>query len=121
MCAAGGKSLHQVLETDHRVSTERVEDAALLAGAGRYLDDLAEPPRTLHAAILRSPHAHARITSLDTSTASALDGIVTIITGADFAKIADPLMVGVKIPIHCWPLAQDKVRYAGEPVAVVLA
>ena len=113
--------MHQVLETDHRVSTERVEDAALLAGAGRYLDDLAEPPRTLHAAILRSPHAHARITSLDTSTASALDGIVTIITGADFAKIADPLMVGVKIPIHCWPLAQDKVRYAGEPVAVVLA
>ncbi|MCB1460848.1 MAG: molybdopterin-dependent oxidoreductase [Nitratireductor sp.] len=100
---------------------ERVEDAALLAGAGRYLDDLPEPARTVHAAVLRSPHAHANISTLDTSAAEAIDGVIAVITAADFAQVADPLMVGVKIPIRCWPIAREKVRYAGEPVAVVLA
>src|SRR6056297_3805078 len=100
---------------------ERVEDAAFLTGRGRFIDDLPEPARCVHAAILRSPNAHAYLNSIDTSVARALPGVRAVITGDDYARIAAPLLVGVKIPIDCWPIARDKVRYAGEPVAVVLA
>jgi len=100
---------------------ERVEDAAFLTGRGRFIDDLPEPARCVHAAILRSPNAHAYLNSIDTSAARALPGVCAVITGDDYARIAAPLMVGVKIPIDCWPIARVKVRYAGEPVAVVLA
>jgi 2-furoyl-CoA dehydrogenase large subunit len=100
---------------------ERVEDAALLTGRGRFIDDLPVPARCVHAAILRSPHAHADLRSIDVSPARAMPGVRAVITGDDYAGIAAPLMVGVKIPIECWPIARDKVRYAGEPVAVVLA
>lgn len=103
------------------VGPERVEDAALLTACGRFIDDLPMPARCTHAAILRSPHAHAGIRSIDTTGASALPGVHAVITGEDYAGIAAPLMVGVKIPIDCWPIARGKVRYAGEPVAVVLA
>ena len=99
----------------------RVEDAPLLTGRGLFFDDLATPRATLHAAILRSPHAHARIEAIRTETAHALKGVHAIIIGDDYASVAAPLMVGVKLPIKCWPIARDKVRYTGEPVAVVLA
>ena len=99
----------------------RVEDAALLTGRGRYFDDLPAPGGVLHAAVVRSLHAHARVQSIEIAAASALPGVRRVITGADYAALAAPLMVGLKLPIDCWPIAQDKTRYVGEPVAVVLA
>jgi 2-furoyl-CoA dehydrogenase large subunit len=100
---------------------ERVEDAALLTGGGRYLDDLGAKPGTLQMAILRSPHAHADIRSIDTAAAKALAGVVAVLTGADIRRHTASLVVGVKAPVECWPMAVDRVRYVGEPVAVVVA
>src|SRR5215469_17000074 len=102
-------------------SLPRVEDAALLAGRGRYVDDLGTPPGTLHAAILRSPHAHATIENIDTARARELPGVAAVLTGADIQKLTASLVVGVKAPVECWPIATDRVRYVGEPVALVLA
>jgi len=102
-------------------SIERVEDGALLTGRGRYIDDLGVAPGTLHAAILRSPHAHADILSIDASAALQLPGVVAVIVGADVMALSASLVVGVKAPVQCWPIAVDRVRYAGEPVAVVVA
>ena len=64
-------------------SVPRLEDEALLAGRGRYLDDLGVRPGTLQAAILRSPHAHAEIEAIDCAAARAADGVVAVLTGAD--------------------------------------
>ncbi len=102
-------------------SVERVEDAALLTGRGRFIDDLGEHPGTLHAAILRSPHAHAKILKLDASAARAHPGIAAVITAEEVTALGNSLVVGVKAPIACWPIAVEKVRYVGEPVAVVVA
>lgn len=102
-------------------SVERVEDAALLTGRGRFIDDLGERPGTLQAAILRSPHAHARILRISTDAARALPGVAAVITAAEVTALSASLVVGVKAPISCWPIALDKVRYVGEPVAVVVA
>lgn len=102
-------------------SVPRVEDAALLTGAGRFIDDLAEPAGLLHAAILRSPHAHAKLVSLDISRAKALPGVEGILTGAEVRALAKPLLAGLKVPMDCWPVAMDRVRYVGEPVALVMA
>ncbi|HEX3859278.1 MAG TPA: hypothetical protein VHV58_06715, partial [Pseudolabrys sp.] len=102
-------------------SVERVEDAALLSGAGRYIDDLGVRPGTLDAAILRSPHAHADIVSIDTAQALALPGVVAVVTGADLAKVTSALASSVRAPIDARPIAVDRVRYVGEPVAVVVA
>ena len=102
-------------------SIPRIEDAALLTGGGRYIDDLGTPPGTLHAAILRSPHAHAEIASLDTAQALAAKDVAAVLTGADVRALTSSLAVGVRAPIECWPIALDRVRYVGEPVAVVVA
>jgi 2-furoyl-CoA dehydrogenase large subunit len=102
-------------------SIPRVEDAALLTGRGRFFDDIAAPPGTLHAAILRSPHAHAAITATDTSRAAALPGVATVVTGADIKRLTSSLVVGIPAPIECWPIATDRVRYVGEPVAIAVA
>ncbi|HUN50425.1 MAG TPA: molybdopterin cofactor-binding domain-containing protein [Candidatus Sulfotelmatobacter sp.] len=102
-------------------SLPRVEDAALLTGRGRFIDDLGVPPGTLHAAILRSPHAHAAIEAIDVARARAGPGIAAILTGADIRRLTSSLVVGVKAPMECWPLATDRVRYVGEPVAVAVA
>ena len=67
-------------------SMKRVEDPRLLAGQGRYIDDVVLP-NMLHAAALRSPHAHARIKSIDVSRAQALPGVALVMTGADVAKV----------------------------------
>ncbi|MFC3606791.1 xanthine dehydrogenase family protein molybdopterin-binding subunit [Stutzerimonas tarimensis] len=99
----------------------RVEDAALLRGLGRYADDVATPPGTLHAAIVRSPHAHARIRSLDASAALGMKGVHGVLTGEDVKRWANPFPVGVRAPMEHWCLALDKVRYVGEPVCVVIA
>lgn len=102
-------------------AVERVEDAALLTGGGRYLDDLGVRPGTLHMAVLRSPHAHADIRSVATAAAGSLAGVSAVLTGADIARLSAPLVVGVKAPVECWPMAVDRVRYVGEPVALVVA
>jgi 2-furoyl-CoA dehydrogenase large subunit len=102
-------------------SIPRFEDAALLTGRGRYIDDLGVRPGTLQAAILRSPHAHAEIEAIDCAAAQAADGVSAVLTGADIVALTSSLVVGIKVPIDCWPIATDRVRYVGEPVAVIVA
>ncbi len=102
-------------------SIPRVEDAALLTGRGRFIDDLGVRPGTLYAAILRSPHAHAQIVSIDSEAARRADGVVAVLTGDDIKALTTSLVVGVKAPVECWPIAVGRVRYLGEPVAVVVA
>lgn len=100
---------------------ERLEDAALLMGRGRYGDDMPTPPGTLHAAILRSPYPHATIRAIDATAALALPGVHTVVTGEDARRWTRPFTVGVKQPMEHWCLAVERVRYVGEPVAVILA
>ena len=104
----------------------RREDPALLTGEARYTNDL-PIPGALHLAVLRSPYAHARITSIDTAAAAALDGVVAVYTGADLADMwaapmpcAWPVTEDMKNPAH-YPLAVDKACYVGDGVACVLA
>jgi 2-furoyl-CoA dehydrogenase large subunit len=100
---------------------QRIEDASLLTGRGRFGDDVGVKPGTLHAAIVRSPHAHAVLGKIDTGQAEQAPGVRAILTGKDITDWARPFVVGVKAPMEMWPLAMDRVRYVGEPVAVVLA
>ena len=102
-------------------SLARIEDDALLSGRGRFGDDLGVTPGTLHAAVLRSPHAHAELASVDASAALAMPGVRAVLTGDDIRRWSAPFVVGVKQPMQHWALAVDRVRYAGEPVAVVVA
>ncbi len=102
-------------------SVLRTEDASLLSGTALFADDLPVRGNTLYAAILRSPHAHAEILSIDTSAALARPGVHAVIVGRDAREHTEPFIVGVKAPIDDWTLALDKVRYYGEPVAVVVA
>ena len=102
-------------------SVERVEDAALLSGLGRYIDDLGTRPGTLHAAILRSPHAHADILNIDTAAARALPGVVAVVTGQDLDAITTGLVPAVRAAVDARAIAVDRVRYVGEPVAIVVA
>lgn len=99
----------------------RLEDRALLIGAGCYADDLPVAIGTLHAAIVRSTKAHARIVSIDTVRAKALPGVHAVITGAEIQAMSDPFLVALKSPIDQWSLAVDVVRYVGEAVALVVA
>ncbi len=100
---------------------ERVEDNALLRGRGQFIDDIGVKPGTLYAAILRSPHAHAKLIAIDSEKASVLPGVRAILTRDDIKHWSAPFVVGVKSPMKCWTLAIDKMRYVGEPVAVVVA
>src|ERR1043166_2139338 len=102
-------------------SIERVEDAALLTGRGRYIDDLGVAPGTLHAAILRSSHAHANIRAIRTEAAAAAPGVAAGLTGAEVARLSAPLLPVLRAPLDGWPIAVERVRYMGEPVAVVVA
>ena len=100
---------------------ERVEDAGLLMGRGRYIDDMPTAPGTGHAAILRSPHPHARLIDIDTAAALAMPGVHAVVTGEDARAWSTPFLVGVRQPMEHWCIALDRVRYAGEPVAIVVA
>lgn len=102
-------------------SVLRLEDRAVLTGRGQYGDDQPVKPGTLHVAIVRSPHAHARITGVDAGAALALPGVRAVLLPEDVAAWSRPFVVGVKQPMEQWALAQDKVRYVGEPVAAVIA
>ncbi len=99
----------------------RKEDPALLCGRGRYADDLPIAVGTLHAHVIRSPHAHAEIAGIDASAALAHDGVWAVITGQDVRKLSDPFLAVIKVPVQQWALAVERVRYVGEPVALVVA
>ena len=99
----------------------RLEDARLLRGRGRYIDDLPVAPNALHAAVLRSPHAHARIRKIDTRAAVTVPGVFAVYNGQDIAAVLDPFPSIVRNAPLYRAVTLDKVRYVGEPVAVVLA
>jgi len=99
----------------------RFEDLRTLTGRGEYADDLPTPPNTHYVKILRSTHAHAKIKRIDASKALKLPGVVSVITGQDIKQVMDPYPLALHVPIKYYPIAIDKVRYVGEPVAVVVA
>jgi len=98
----------------------RLEDARLLFGRGRYIDDLPVATGTLHAAFARSSHGHAKIAGIDKSAALAIDGVVAVFTAADLGAVLDPFPSIVRSAPEYRGIATDKVRYVGEPVAIVL-
>src|SRR5690242_16428512 len=109
-------------------SVRRKEDARFLTGSGQYTDDVTMPRQTF-GYFLRSPHAHAKIRSIDTAPAKAAPGVVAVFTGADLQGV-NGLPCGWLItgtdgkPMNEPPhpvLAQGKVRHVGDPVALVIA
>ena len=106
-------------------SVLRLEDKRFLQGQGRYVDDI-QLPRMLHAAVLRSPHAHAHIINIDAESALSLPGVTAVYTYTDLPSDLQPIPVrlnpyGSLEPFLQFPLAESKVRYVGEPVALVIA
>ncbi len=99
---------------------QRKEDLRLLTGRGRFMDDI-RLPHMKYAAILRSPYPHAWIKGMDISQALKVSGVRGVLTGDDVAAMSRPFPVGVPIPPKYYSCAVDKVRYVGEPVAVVVA
>lgn len=111
-------------------SVTRIEDLRLLTGSGKYTDDV-QLENESHAFVLRSPHAHAEIKSIDLSAAKAAPGVLLILTGDD-VKADDLGAMPCMFPVtnldgsdrgetHRPLLAQDKVRHVGEPVALIVA
>jgi aerobic carbon-monoxide dehydrogenase large subunit len=103
----------------------RNEDPLLLQGRGLFVDDV-RLPGTAHAAVLRSPHAHARILRIDTERARTAPGVLAVYTHADLGALGGPLPKLIPHPalVHHktqYALAPDTVRYAGEPVAFAVA
>jgi 2-furoyl-CoA dehydrogenase large subunit len=99
----------------------RLEDETLLRGQGRFMDDIEPARNARHAAILRSQLAHARIVRLDVSAALEHPGVVGVLTGADVAAMSKPFPVGVENAPPYRAAAHEVARYAGEPLAVVVA
>jgi len=102
----------------------RREDPRLLTGRGRYVDDI-EVPGALHACFVRSPHAHARIVSIDPSAALQMPGVAAVLTGRDLARHTTrhrmaPPIEGLE-PMEMDTLPIDKVRFQGDPIACVIA
>jgi 2-furoyl-CoA dehydrogenase large subunit len=98
----------------------RFEDAALLRGEGRFMDDLDPVPHACHAAVVRSQLAHAHVT-LDPSAALELPGVVGVLTGEDVAALSRPFPAGIDSPVPFYSTAVGTARYMGEPLAVVVA
>ncbi|MBT9476524.1 xanthine dehydrogenase family protein molybdopterin-binding subunit [Polaromonas sp.] len=102
----------------------RKEDYRLLTGHGRYVDDI-EVPGALHACFVRSPHAHARIVSIDSEAARQMPGVVAVVTGHELAqwttrqRMAPPIEGLQAMEMDTLPI--DKVRFQGDPVACVIA
>src|SRR5688500_9530612 len=106
-------------------STRRKEDQRLITGRGRYVDDL-RAPDVLHAAFVRSPHAHARVERIDASAARAMAGVAAVFTLADLPECTRPIPAATPAPgsFRAAPqsvFADPVVRHTGEVVAVVLA
>src|SRR4051794_32133088 len=116
----------------------RLEDRRLITGQGRYTDDVSYPNQ-LYGIFVRSPHPHARIVSIDSAAARGAKGVIAVLTAEDFlasgargvAHNANPADVidfkakafdsGKTLEIPHLPFARDKVRYVGEPIALVVA
>ena len=100
---------------------KRREDPRLIQGRATYVDDI-KIAGMRHMAFKRSDIAHGKIKSIDTKAAAAMDGVDAVYTGADIAKVLAPMPIGTPFPSppH-YAVAVDTVRYAGEPVAVVIA
>ncbi|HZT90387.1 MAG TPA: xanthine dehydrogenase family protein molybdopterin-binding subunit [Stellaceae bacterium] len=115
----------------------RKEDFRLLTGRGRFVDDTALPGMA-HAVLVRSPHAHARIASIDAAAARAAPGVLAVLTGADYLAeglgpiphnaglmnapdLAVRLRGGAPIATTHHPMPAERVRFVGEPVALVVA
>src|SRR5215471_17472077 len=105
----------------------RREDPRLVRGHGRYADDFIRP-HTAYMSVVRSPHAHARVLSIDASEAQKASGVVAVLTAADFKKVlagfmpVAPAFVPEKHTVpDRFPIAEGEVCYQGEPVAVVIA
>ena len=107
----------------------RIEDLRLLTGKGQYVDDLHREGLT-HAAIVRSSVAHGRIKGIDTARAKAMPGVRAVLTGHDVAADSGGKVPSIPLrlaplpelmPFEQFVIALDKVRYVGEPVAIVVA
>ena len=110
---------------EHAGAVRRREDPRLITGAGEFVDDL-RVPGCLHAAMLRSPHAHARIRAIDVAAARRLPGVVGVYVAADLGPAGAPMPIyaphpALPVPCKIMPLARERVRFVGEPVAVVIA
>ncbi len=99
----------------------RLEDDALLRGEGRFMDDIDPVPHTRHAMIVRSPFAHARITSMDVSAARAHPGVVGVVTAEEIVAMSRPLPSGIQGGPAYYAAANGVARFMGEPVAVIVA
>jgi carbon-monoxide dehydrogenase large subunit len=93
----------------------RIDGRDKVSGAAEFVDDLEFGPDLMHAAVVESPHAHARVVSIDTSAAEAMPGVVAVATGEDF-----PFTFGLYMKDR-YVFAQDVVRFVGEQVAAVVA
>ncbi len=106
----------------------RKEDYQLITGRARFVDDVRLPqerPTMLHMTLVRSPYAHAMITSIRPNAARDMPGVIAVLTGTDVAHELRPLDIAIPLPglkkPDRRPLAQGKVRYVGDPIAIVLA
>src|SRR5208283_3370124 len=104
-------------------SLKRKEDARLVRGKGKFVDDI-KMLGMLHLVFVRSPFAHTKITGVDVSEAEALPGVVCTLTGQEISKLVDPFFEIGPSPsnkILDYPMAVDRVRYQGEQVAAIVA
>ena len=107
-------------------TVRRKEDLRLLTGRGQYIGDI-RVPGMVDLVFVRSAHAHARIRRIDTAAAKAMPGVLAVITGEDIRHELKSMPVPVVVPAlparypKFWPLAVDKVKFHGEPVAAVIA
>ena len=108
-------------------SIKRREDPRLITGQATYVDDI-KLNGMLHMTVLRSPYGHARITRIETEVARKHPGVVAVYTAEDLKGKVGNMSVGVLLPPHIekgmgrrGPLAEGKVRFYGDPVAVVIA
>lgn len=118
------RSIEQEKEDDSAFVGEslgRREDDRLVRGEGKYMDDFQPTGDLHHLAILRSPLAHGEIDTIDTTAAQERNDVKCVLTGDTIAEAMEPFAVGVQNPPEYYPMATDKVRYDGEPVAAVVS
>src|SRR5438445_142536 len=110
---------------EHAGTVHRREDPRLITGRGEFVDDL-RILGCLHAAMVRSPHAHARIRAIDVSAARRAPGVVGVFTAADLGGAGEPMPIyaphpALPVPCRIRPLATDRARFVGEAVVAVVA
>ncbi|MGH3365788.1 MAG: xanthine dehydrogenase family protein molybdopterin-binding subunit, partial [Nocardioidaceae bacterium] len=103
------------------MSLARIEDAPLLTGQARFLDDLDPVPGTVVASIVRSPHAHAMIRRVNLDRARAHPGVAAVIGPDEVTDVLRPFPLTLDTPMPYFPCATNRTRFVGEPVAVVVA